>query len=172
MRDMWRAREKRKRDARGVPENNSSFFLFFFSLSRFSPPPLSYFASVTQATHTNIWVTFKGRKMLQVSVDENYGENTSSSFIHLWQMSVVAVATVCILLACGFIQQRASGSWTPAIKKNRGATCYYLIYLMNNKCAWSDLTPRRKRPGSVGELFSFSFFLFLQKRAVYRRTNH
>ena len=83
MRDMWRAREKRKRDARGVAESISSFFLFFFSLSRFSPPPLSYSASVTQVTRANIWVTFKGRKMLQVSVEENYGENTSSSFKHL-----------------------------------------------------------------------------------------
>ena len=57
-------------------------------------------------------------------------------------------------------------------KRTEGATCYYLIYLMNNKCAWSDLTHRRKRPGSEGELFSFSFFLYLPKTAVYRRTNH
>ena len=59
------------------------------------------------------------------------------------------------------------------LKRIEEATCYYLIYLMDNKCApWNDLTHGRKRPSSVGELFSFSFFLYLQKRAVYRRTNH
>ena len=35
---------------------------------------------------------------------------------------------------------------------------------MGNKCApWSDLTRRRKRPGSEGQLFSFSFFSIFRK---------
>ena len=104
---------------------------------------------------------------VQISNLIDLSEDPSSSFIHLWQMFAVAVATVCILLACGFEQQRASGSWTPAIKKKRESHVLLSDLFDGQKVGsleWPD--SQEKASGEWGSTFSFLSFLSLRTNTL------